>query len=135
MGRPGIVRNAGRRKRIYSTWGNSIPAFLARHANPMALRPLGNNILIDPIQDETTTASGIVLAKSDKPQPERGVVMAVGPSVTDVFSGDQVIFKKYAPDEVKDDDGKVYLIVPETDIMAEIYEGSDDGEIQTDRTE
>lgn len=90
------------------------------------LKPLGERIIIEPIEKEETTSSGIVLPDSAKEKPQEGRVVAVGSGrVTDngeriapeVEEGNKVIFSKYAGTEVKYD-GKEYLILREDDILA-----------------
>lgn len=92
------------------------------------LKPLGDRIIIEQIQSEEKTASGIVLPDSAKEKPQEGKVVAVGTGrVTDngekvaleVKEGDSIIFSKYAGTEVKYDD-KEYLILRESDILAVI---------------
>lgn len=96
-------------------------------AKKTALQPLGGHILVEVIEEDTTTASGIVLPDTvDKEKPQRGKVIALGTGrLTDdgkkvpftVKVGDVVIFKKYSPDEVEVDDQE-YLIMEEVDILA-----------------
>lgn len=90
------------------------------------LKPLGERIIIEPIEKEETTSSGVVLPDSAKEKPQEGRVVAVGSGrVTDngeriapeVEEGNKVIFSKYAGTEVKYD-GKEYLILREDDILA-----------------
>lgn len=91
------------------------------------VKPLGANILVEPVSEESKTASGIVLPDTvDKEKPQKGKVVALGTGkVTEdgkkisfnVKVGDIVIFKKYSPDEVEVDD-KEYLIMSEEDILA-----------------
>ena len=93
----------------------------------MKLKPLGNNVIVKGVDEDTVTKSGIVLPDTaDKERPEKGEVMAVGPgklldsgerSPMSVKVGDTIIFKKYSPDEIKVDDQE-YLVLPETDIIA-----------------
>jgi chaperonin GroES len=93
----------------------------------MKLKPLTNNVIIKPETGEKETGFGIVLPDTmKKERPEQGEVVAVGPGKTldngqtvpcAVKVGDQVVFKKYAPDEIKIDD-QDYLIVSESDIVA-----------------
>ncbi|MGE5425756.1 MAG: co-chaperone GroES [Bacillota bacterium] len=95
----------------------------------MKLRPLSNHVIIKAAAQEEMTKSGIVLpGTSDKDRPEKGEVIAVGPgkqldngqiAPMSVKIGDQVVFKKYSPDEIKID-GEEYLILDETDIVAVI---------------
>lgn len=91
------------------------------------LTPIGGNILVQPLAQETVTLSGIVLPDSaNKEKPQRGKVIAVGTGRRDeqgkllefnVKIGDTVIFKKYGPDEVELN-GEDYLIMEEADVLA-----------------
>ncbi len=93
------------------------------------LRPLHDHIIVKAISDEATTKSGIVLPETaDKQRSEKGEVIAIGPGkMTDagkrldmsVKKGDKVIFKKYAPDQVKIDKEE-FLIIGESDVLAVI---------------
>ncbi|MDI3340892.1 MAG: co-chaperone GroES [Sphaerobacter sp.] len=95
------------------------------------VRPLGDRVLVRPIQREEVTKSGIVLPDTAKEKPQRGEVLAVGPGrfdedgerrvPMDVKVGDQVLFAKYAGTELKIDDEE-YLILSEKDILAVIGE-------------
>jgi len=95
----------------------------------MKLRPLSNNVVIKPLKGEEITKSGIVLPDTlDKEKPERGEVIACGEgklldngqiAPVKVKVGEQVMFKKYAPDEIKID-GEEYLVVSDSDIIAVI---------------
>ena len=90
------------------------------------LRPLGDRLIVEPIEQEDTTASGIILPETAKEKPQRGKVLAAGPGrrdddgkriEMDVQEGDTVLYAKYAGTEVKLDDTK-YLIFKETDVLA-----------------
>lgn len=92
----------------------------------MKLRPLGDRIVVAPIEKESRTASGIVLPESAKEKPQEGRVVAVGAGLRndegervalDVQVDDVVLYAKYAGTEVKLDDAK-YLILRESDILA-----------------
>ncbi|MCM3359055.1 MULTISPECIES: co-chaperone GroES [unclassified Psychrobacillus] len=92
------------------------------------LRPLGDRIVIELIEAEEKTASGIVLPDSAKEKPQEGKVVAVGTGRVlengnrvelDVTEGDRIIFSKYAGTEVKYE-GHDYLILRESDILAVI---------------
>lgn len=92
----------------------------------MALKPLGERVVLKVIEAETKTEGGIVLPDSAKEKPQKGEVVAVGTGKVlvdgkkislDVQTGDQVIFSRYAGTEVKDGEEK-YLIVNERDILA-----------------
>jgi chaperonin GroES len=90
------------------------------------LRPLGDRVVVRPIEQEEVTASGIVLPDTAKEKPQRGEVIAVGPGrfnddgdrmPMDVSTGDEVLFAKYAGTEVKVGDDE-YLIISEKDVLA-----------------
>lgn len=92
----------------------------------MNLKPLGDRLLVEPIEQEETTASGIVLPDTAKEKPMQGKVLAVGPGARkddgsrtpmDVSEGDVVLYAKYAGTEVKLGDKK-HLILKETDVLA-----------------
>lgn len=90
------------------------------------LKPLGDRVIIEVVEQEEKTASGIVLPDSAKEKPQEGKVVAVGSGrVTDngerikleVKEGNTIIYSKFAGTEVKYD-GKEYLILRESDILA-----------------
>ena len=90
------------------------------------LKPLGDRIIIELVELEEKTASGIVLPDTAKEKPQEGKVIAVGTGrvlengervALEVSVGDNIIFSKYAGTEVKYD-GNEYLIVRENDILA-----------------
>jgi chaperonin GroES len=93
----------------------------------MKIKPLADNILIEPDKGEEKTESGIFLPDTaEKGRPEKGKVVAVGPGKKspegkilplEVKKGDTVIFTKYGPNEIKVDK-KDYLIAKEDDILA-----------------
>ncbi|TQR21407.1 co-chaperone GroES [Psychrobacillus vulpis] len=92
------------------------------------LRPLGDRIVIELIEAEEKTASGIVLPDSAKEKPQEGKVVAAGTGRVlengarvelDVKEGDRIIFSKYAGTEVKYE-GNEYLILRESDVLAVI---------------
>ncbi len=92
----------------------------------MHIRPLGDRVIVKPLGNEETTASGIVLPDTvDKEKPEQGEVIAVGPgkrlesgeiAPLSVKVGDKVVFRKYSPDEIKID-GEEVLVIGEGDIV------------------
>ena len=93
-----------------------------------SLRPLGDRVVIQAIEKEQTTSSGIVLPDTVQEKPQEGMVKAVGPGKLDqngkrvamqVKAGDTVIYAKYAGTEVNQDD-EDYLVVGEQDILAVI---------------
>lgn len=95
----------------------------------MILRPIGDHIVVKPLAKEEKSVSGIIIPDTvEKERAERGEVVAVGPGRTlengtrfavDVKVGDKVVFKKYAPDEVKID-GVEFLVIKADDVIAVI---------------
>jgi len=93
----------------------------------MKIKPLRDQVLVKPIDEESVTKSGIVLPDThEKEKPEQGEVMAVGEGkLTDdgkrllvsVKPGDRVLFTKYSPTEIKIKN-KEYLIIADSDILA-----------------
>jgi chaperonin GroES len=93
------------------------------------IKPIGGNILVEPMQEEETTASGLILQTSGKGErPQKGKIVALGTGAKDdsgkvvafnVEVGQTVLFKKYSPEEVEID-GKEYLIMTEKDILGVI---------------
>ena len=91
----------------------------------MKIRPLFDRVVIEPIDAEEKTASGIVLLAKDQEKPQMAQVIAVGPGgVVDgkeikmeVKTGDKVIYSKYAGTDVKLD-GEEFIIVKQSDILA-----------------
>ena len=90
------------------------------------LKPLGDRVIIELVQSEERTASGIVLPDTAKEKPQEGKVVAVGNGTLldngervalEVAVGDSIIFSKYAGTEVKYE-GNDYLILRESDILA-----------------
>ncbi len=95
----------------------------------MKISPLGDRVVIEPIAEDETSASGIVIPDTaSKERPQKGTVLAVGPGklgddnervAIEVSAGDTVLFTKYGPTEVKLD-GKEVLIASESDILAKL---------------
>jgi len=92
----------------------------------MKIRPLADRVLIERLEAETKTAGGIVLPDTAKEKPKRGKVLSVGDgkllddgthSKMQIKKGDTVLFTSYAGTEIKVD-GKEYLIMNESDILA-----------------
>ena len=83
-------------------------------------KPLADRDLIEPVQAETKTASGIIIPDTAKEKPQEGTVIAVGNGKVDepmtVKVGDKVLYGKYAGTELKLD-GKDFLIVKEADLF------------------
>ena len=94
----------------------------------MNLQPLGDRIIVEVLEEEETTSSGIVLPDTAKEKPQRGRVLAVGPGSRsdsgeliplDVAEGDEVIFSKYGGTEVKVGVDEL-LILRESDVLAKV---------------
>jgi chaperonin GroES len=90
------------------------------------LRPLGDRVVVEPLEKEEKTASGIILPETAKEKPQEGTVLAAGPGRTDdegkriamdIKVGNVVLYAKYSGTEVKIDDKKL-LILKESDILA-----------------
>ena len=94
----------------------------------MNLQPLGDRLIVEVLEEEETTVSGIVLPDTAKEKPQRGRVLAVGPGARDengehvamdLEEGDEVIFSKYGGTEVKLGSDDV-LILRESDVLAKV---------------
>jgi len=94
----------------------------------MDLQPLGDRIIVEVLDEEETTVSGIVLPDTAKEKPQRGKVLAVGPGARDedgdyitmdVEVGDEIIFSKYGGTEIKLGMDE-YLILRESDVLAKV---------------
>jgi chaperonin GroES len=92
----------------------------------MALKPLGDRVVVEPIEQDEITAGGIMLPDTAKEKPQEGKILAVGPGnrndagervELDVAVGDIVLYAKYAGTEIKLDGEKV-LVLRESDILA-----------------
>ena len=97
----------------------------------MNLKPLGDRLVVEPIEQEETTAAGILLPETAKEKPQEGRVLAVGPGRVDengkrvemeVKKGDRVLYAKYAGTEVKLQPDRKVLIMKESDILALVEE-------------
>ena len=94
----------------------------------MKLQPLGDRLIVEVLEEEATTASGIVLPDTAQEKPQRGKVLAVGPGARDengahvamdVAEGDEIIFSKYGGTEIKLGVDEV-LILRESDVLAKV---------------
>jgi chaperonin GroES len=92
----------------------------------MKLKPLGDRVLVKPVEEEETTASGIVLPDTAKEKPQKGEVLAVGDGKIDddgkrikldVSKGDQVLYSKYGGTEITVE-GEDLLVLRESDVLA-----------------
>jgi chaperonin GroES len=95
----------------------------------MNLKPLGDRLIVRAIEEEQTTASGIVLPETAKEKPQKGKVLAVGDgkinedtgkrTPLDVVEGDEVLYSKYGGTEIKVD-GEELLVLRESDVLAKV---------------
>ena len=94
----------------------------------MNLQPLGDRLIVEVLEEEESTESGIVLPDTAKEKPQRGRVLAVGPGARDkdgkriemdVAEGDEIVFSKYGGTEIKLGADEV-LILRESDVLAKV---------------
>jgi chaperonin GroES len=95
----------------------------------MNLKPLGDRLIVRAIEEEATTASGIVLPDTAKEKPQKGKVIAVGEGKVnedtgkrtplDVSEGDEVLYSKYGGTEINVD-GEELLVLRESDVLAKV---------------
>jgi chaperonin GroES len=91
----------------------------------VAIKPLEDRIVVQPLDAEQTTASGLVIPDTAKEKPQEGTVLAVGPGrfedgkrlPLDVSVGDVVLYSKYGGTEVKYN-GEDYLVLSARDVLA-----------------
>ena len=95
----------------------------------MNLQPLGDRLIVEPLEEEQTTIGGIVLPDTAQEKPQRGTVLAVGPGnrnqetgeyiPMDVAAGDVVVYSKYGGTDIKVDADEL-LILRESDVLAKV---------------
>ena len=93
----------------------------------MDLKPLGDRVIVEVLEEEEVTYSGIVLPETAKEKPQRAKVLATGPGryedgklvPLDVKKNDEIVFSKYGGTEIKIG-GEEYLILRESDILAKV---------------
>ena len=95
----------------------------------MDLQPLGDRLIVEVLDEESTTASGIVLPDTAQEKPQRGKVLAVGDGKwdedgekripLDVAEGDEVLYSKYGGTEVQVE-GEDLLVLRESDVLAKV---------------
>ena len=95
----------------------------------MKLKPLGDRLIVRPVEEEETTASGLVLPDTAKEKPQKGTVVAVGEGKwdddgekripLDVAEGDEVLYSKYGGTEVTVE-GDDLLVLRESDVLAKL---------------
>ena len=93
----------------------------------LKVRPLADRLIVEPLEQEERTASGLFIPETAKEKPQQGLVLAVGPGAfaedkaeriaMDVKAGDKVLFAKYAGNEIKLD-GKELKILKESEVLA-----------------
>jgi chaperonin GroES len=96
---------------------------------PMNLKPLGDRLIVQAVEEEETTASGIVLPDTAKEKPQKGKVLAVGDGrwdedgekriPLDVQEGDEVLYSKYGGTDIVVD-GEDLLVLRESDVLAKV---------------
>jgi chaperonin GroES len=109
--------------------GASPKAFAHGGRLPMNLQPLGDRLIVEVLDEEQETVSGIVLPDTAKEKPQRGCVLAVGPGARseetgeriqmDLEEGDEVVFSKYGGTEIRIGTDDV-LILRESDVLAKV---------------
>jgi chaperonin GroES len=95
----------------------------------MKLKPLGDRVIVKAVEEEETTASGIVLPDTAKEKPQKGKVVAAGEGrwdeegekriPLDVSEGDEVLYSKYGGTEINVD-GDELLVLRESDVLAKV---------------
>jgi chaperonin GroES len=95
----------------------------------MKLKPLGDRLIVKAVEEDETTASGIVLPDTAKEKPQKGKVVAVGDGKwddegekripLDVAEGDEVLYSKYGGTEIKIE-GEDLLVLRESDVLAKL---------------
>ena len=95
----------------------------------MKLKPLGDRVVVQPVEEEEMTASGIVLPDTAKEKPQKGKVLATGEGKwdedgekripLDVAEGDEVLYSKYGGTEITVD-GEDLLVLRESDVLAKV---------------
>jgi chaperonin GroES len=94
----------------------------------MKLKPLGDRLIVKAVEEEATTASGIVLPDTAKEKPQKGKVLAVGDGKVDddgkripldVSEGDEVLYSKYGGTEITVE-GEDLLVLRESDVLAKV---------------
>ena len=95
----------------------------------MKLKPLGDRLIVKAVEEDQTTASGIVLPDTAKEKPQKGKVLAVGEGKwdedgekripLDVSEGDEVLYSKYGGTDIVVD-GEDLLVLRESDVLAKV---------------
>ncbi|MDR0303620.1 MAG: co-chaperone GroES [Chitinispirillales bacterium] len=89
----------------------------------MAIKPIGERVLIETLEAETKTAGGIIIPDNAQEKPQQGKVIAVGDGTAEIKltlkAGDKVLYGKYAGTEITYE-GKKYIVMKESDVLAVI---------------
>jgi chaperonin GroES len=94
----------------------------------MKLKPLGDRLIVKPVEEEETTASGLVLPETAKEKPQKGTVVAAGDGAIaedgtrrplDVSEGDEILYSKYGGTEITVE-GEELLVMRESDVLAKV---------------
>ena len=86
----------------------------------MTITPLGDNVLVKPAEESSKLGGGLVMPETSRPDtPVQGTVTAIGEKVTTVAIGDDILFKKYSPDEFEIEKERV-LLIQECEILAKL---------------
>jgi chaperonin GroES len=111
-----------------SGWECQFPE-ISVEVTDMKLKPLGDRLIVKALEEEETTASGLVLPDTAKEKPQKGKVLAVGEGKwdedgekripLDVAEGDEVLYSKYGGTEIKVD-GDDLLVLRESDVLAKV---------------
>ncbi len=96
----------------------------------MNLKPLGDRLIVKAVEEEETTASGLVLPDTAKEKPQKGKVLAVGDGrydddgekriPLDVAEGDEVLYSKYGGTEINVDGEELIVLRESQDILAKV---------------
>jgi chaperonin GroES len=95
----------------------------------MNIKPLGERILVEHMETPDKSEGGVIIPDVAQERPNEGIILALGTGVYDPTTGerhrnedfhvgDHVVYSKYAGSEIKDDSGKLVLLISERDIMA-----------------
>ncbi|MDQ2817755.1 MAG: co-chaperone GroES [Candidatus Eremiobacteraeota bacterium] len=99
---------------------------MAQTATKVDIKPLGDRVVVESIEQAPKTAGGVILPDTAKEKPQEGLILAVGPGrktdkgdvvPIELKAGDKVIYSKYSGSEIKIE-GREYLIISEKDVLA-----------------
>jgi len=113
---------------VVGTLDRGVPKAPERRVHQMKLKPLGDRLIVKAVEEEETTASGLVLPDTAKEKPQKGKVLAVGDGKLDdngqrvpldVAEGDEVLYSKYGGTEIVVE-GEDLLVLRESDVLAKV---------------